>query len=83
MLVAALLLTTGHLGDRLGRRRMLVLGVVVLMVGSVRASASGSATDLIVARVVQGVGGAFVLPSTLSSVNATFRGSYGAAAFGV
>lgn len=80
---AALLLTAGRLGDRLGRRAMFVAGVLVFMLGSVLAALAGSATALIAARVVQGVGGAFVLPATLSSVNATFRGRDRVVAFAV
>lgn len=80
---AALLLTAGRLGDRLGRRMLFVAGVVVFIGGSLMAAASESSTALIVARVVQGVGGALVLPCTLSTVNATFRGRDRAIAFGV
>ncbi|MBC9935956.1 MULTISPECIES: DHA2 family efflux MFS transporter permease subunit [unclassified Leucobacter] len=80
---AALLLTAGRLGDRLGRRRMLVVGILVFMAGSLLAALSGTAGSLILARVVQGVGGALILPTTLSTVNATFRGRDRAVAFGV
>ncbi len=80
---AALLLTAGRLGDRLGRRRMLVVGILIFLVGSLLAALSGTGGALILARVVQGVGGALILPSTLSSVNATFRGRDRAVAFGV
>lgn len=80
---AALLLTAGRLGDRLGRRMLFIAGVVVFIGGSLMAAASDSSTALIVARVVQGVGGALVLPCTLSTVNATFRGRDRAIAFGV
>lgn len=80
---AALLLTAGRLGDRLGRRLLFVAGVVVFVGGSLLAAASDSSTALIVARVVQGIGGALVLPCTLSTVNATFRGRDRAVAFGV
>ncbi|GAB3120802.1 DHA2 family efflux MFS transporter permease subunit [Glaciibacter psychrotolerans] len=80
---AALLLTAGRLGDRLGRRRMLVVGILIFMVGSLLAALSGSAGALILARVVQGVGGALILPTTLSTVNATFRGRDRAVAFGI
>ncbi|MEO6826847.1 MAG: DHA2 family efflux MFS transporter permease subunit [Microbacteriaceae bacterium] len=80
---AALLLTAGRLGDRLGRRRMFVVGVLIFMAGSLLASLSGGATALITARIVQGVGGAFILPATLSTVNATFRGRDRAIAFGI
>ena len=80
---AALLLAAGRLGDRLGRRLMFVLGILVFMTGSFLAALSGDASALILARVVQGVGGAFILPATLSTVNATFRGRDRAIAFGV
>ncbi|MTE12491.1 MFS transporter [Nocardia sp. CT2-14] len=83
VIFAALLLTTGRLGDRLGRRRMFMAGVLVFMVGSVLAAMASSAVALIVARLVQGVGGAFVLPATLSNVNATFRGRDRIVAFAV
>ncbi|MET4226096.1 DHA2 family efflux MFS transporter permease subunit [Oerskovia enterophila] len=80
---AALLLTAGRLGDRLGRRNLLLVGVVVFLGGSVLASQADDAGTLIVARLIQGVGGAFVLPATLSTVNATFRGKDRAVAFGI
>ncbi|APA98398.1 DHA2 family efflux MFS transporter permease subunit [Nocardia seriolae] len=80
---AALLLTAGRLGDRLGRRRMFVLGVLGFLAGSVLAALASSAGTLILSRVVQGIGGAFVLPATLSSVNATFRGKDRVVAFAV
>ncbi|MVU81120.1 MFS transporter [Nocardia sp. ET3-3] len=80
---AALLLTAGRLGDRLGRRRIFLAGISVFLAGSVFAALAGSSGALILARVVQGVGGAFVLPATLSSVNATFRGRDRIVAFAV
>lgn len=80
---AALLLGTGRLGDRVGRRKLFVAGIVVFVVGSIMAAAASGATSLIWARVVQGLGGACILPGTLSTVNATFRGRDRAVAFGV
>lgn len=80
---AALLLSAGRLGDAIGRRRVLVVGVLVFVGGSLLAAQSSSSSSLIWARVVQGIGGACVLPSTLSTVNATFRGKDRATAFGV
>lgn len=80
---AALLLTTGNLGDRLGRRNIFLVGIALFLAGSLWAAKSGSAEMLISARALQGVGGACILPSTLSTVNATFRGKDRAAAFGV
>lgn len=80
---AALLLTAGRLGDRMGRRRLLIAGILAFVLGSVLAALSTGAAALIAARAVQGVGGALILPSTLSTVNATFRGKDRAVAFGV
>ncbi|MBN9390373.1 MAG: DHA2 family efflux MFS transporter permease subunit [Chloroflexi bacterium] len=80
---AALLLTAGRLSDRFGRRRLFVAGLVIFMGGSLLASLASEAGSLIAARVVQGIGGAFILPSTLSTVNATFRGKDRAVAFGI
>ena len=83
VVLSALLLIAGRLGDRLGRRRLLVAGVGVFVLASVLAALASSGAALIAARLLQGVGGAAILPSTLSSVNATFRGRERAAAFGV
>lgn len=80
---AALLLTSGRLGDRLGRKRLFMVGVVVFVAGSLLASAATGAGALITARAVQGVGGAAVLPATLSTVNAVFRGKDRVIAFAV
>lgn len=80
---AALLLSAGRMGDRLGRKRLFVTGTTVFVVGSIMAALSGSSVLLLLARVVQGIGGALVLPATLSTVNAVFRGKDRAAAFGV
>ena len=80
---AALLLGVGRLGDRIGRKRILLLGIGVFIVGSMLAGLATSAALLIGARGIQGLGGAMVLPSTLSTVNATFRGADRATAFGL
>lgn len=83
MVFAALLLTFGRLGDRWGRRRLLLAGVALFVAGSLLAALASEVSILIAARAVQGVGGALILPSTLSTVNATFRGRSRAAAFGI
>ncbi|MFD0759314.1 DHA2 family efflux MFS transporter permease subunit [Arthrobacter ulcerisalmonis] len=80
---AALLLTAGRLGDRIGRRRLFITGVLVFVIGSLLAALAQEAVPLISARVIQGIGGALVLPTTLSTVNATFRGKDRATAFGI
>jgi EmrB/QacA subfamily drug resistance transporter len=83
VLLAALLLSTGRLADRWGRKRLFLAGLVVFVAGSVLAALADAGGALIMARAVQAVGAALVMPSTLSTVNATFRGRYRAAAFGV
>ena len=83
MVFAALLLTFGRLGDRHGRRLMFVLGVLVFLAASAWCALAVDGGWLIAGRMAQGIGGAMVLPASLSSVNATFRGADRAVAFGL
>lgn len=83
VLLAALLLSTGKIADSWGRKRTFIAGVIVFVAGSLLAAVSGGAGALIGARAVQAIGAALIMPSTLSTVNAVFRGKYRAAAFGV
>jgi MFS transporter, DHA2 family, multidrug resistance protein len=71
-LVAGLLVTMGTLGDRIGRRRLLLGGAAAFGVASVLAAWSTSAEQLIAARALLGVGGATVAPSTLSLIRNMF-----------
>lgn len=73
LVVAPLLVATGTLGDRLGRRRMLLSGMVVFGVASAISAFAPSAGVLIGARALMGVGGAMILPSTMSIVRDVFR----------
>ena len=63
---AVLLLTGAALGDRFGRRRMFVIGLAIFTAGSAAAALSPSSDILILARAVQGVGGAIVTPLSLT-----------------
>lgn len=83
LVFAALLLVWGSLADRVGRKRLLLIGIVIFILASVWAGVTNLAAELILARVVQGVGGAMVLPTTLSLVNATFQGKERGIAFAV
>ncbi|MGI5430290.1 MFS transporter [Streptomyces sp. CA-179760] len=69
---AALMLLLGAIGDKYSRRGALVLGLVVFGGGSVAGSLVGSATGVIAARAVMGVGAALIMPATLSLLAATF-----------
>ncbi|KJL28316.1 DHA2 family efflux MFS transporter permease subunit [Microbacterium oxydans] len=83
LVFAALLLVFGSLADRFGRRRVMLIGVVVFAAASVLAALAPDGGMLILARLVQGVGGSMILPTTLSIINATFRGRERGIAFAV
>ncbi|MDX6485876.1 MAG: hypothetical protein QOF43_1029 [Gaiellaceae bacterium] len=67
---AVLLLTGAALGDRFGRRRMFVLGIVLFTGASAAAALATSANALDIARALQGVGGAIITPLTLTILSA-------------
>jgi DHA2 family multidrug resistance protein-like MFS transporter len=70
--VAGLLITMGNLGDRIGRRRLLLMGAAAFGLASILAASARSAGMLIVARAVLGIAGATVAPSTLSLIRNMF-----------
>ena len=69
---AVLLATGGRLGDIFGRRRMFLLGVIIFALSSATAGLAQNSTDLVISRVVQGVGAALMMPATLSIVTHAF-----------
>ncbi|MGB6059070.1 MAG: MFS transporter [Microthrixaceae bacterium] len=69
---AGLLLTAGSLGDRFGRRPALQVGFVIFGLGSVASALVGSADHLIMTRTLMGVGGAVIMPATLSIITNVF-----------
>ncbi len=83
LVFAALLITLGRVGDLWGRRKLYLLGLVIFGAASVLAGIAPSAELLIAARVLQGVGGAMILPATQSILNTNFRGRERAIAFGI
>ncbi len=83
LVFAALLLVWGSLADRIGRKRLLIIGITIFIAASVWAGLSTDASSMILARIVQGFGGSMVLPTTLSLVNATFQGKERGIAFAV
>ena len=72
-LIAGSLITMGALGDRIGRRRLLLIGAVAFGAASVLAAFSNSAEMLIAARAVLGIAGATLMPSTLSLIRNMFH----------
>src|SRR5687767_11757871 len=71
-MVAGFLITMGTLGDRLGRRRVLMFGGAAFGLASILAAFSTSAEMLIVSRALLGLGGATIAPSTLSLIRNMF-----------
>ena len=71
--LAGLLVTMGALADRIGARRLLLIGAVAFSATSLFAAYAGSAGQLIAARAVLGVAGATLMPSTLSMIRSLFH----------
>jgi EmrB/QacA subfamily drug resistance transporter len=79
----ALMLTGGKLADLFGRRLIFVVGLVIFTLSSLGCGLAGSASILIAARVVQGVGAALMNPSTLSIITVTFAPKQRGTAIGI
>jgi EmrB/QacA subfamily drug resistance transporter len=80
---AVLLLPGGKLGDRYGRRRLFVIGLVIFTASSLACGLATSASPLIAFRAVQGVGAAMMNPATLSIITATFPPKQRGTAMGI
>lgn len=72
LVFAALLLTTGSIGDRVGRKKALQFGLILFAIGSLAAAISPTTAFLIGSRAFLGIGGALIMPATLSLVSASF-----------
>src|SRR5437588_724140 len=72
LFLSALILVGGSLGDHLGRRRIFAAGVALFTLASVWCGLAPSVTQLVVARAVQGVGGALLVPGSLAIISASF-----------
>lgn len=71
--LAGLLITMGTLGDRIGRRLLLLIGAVAFGAGSIAGAFAGTPEMLIAARALQGIGGATLMPSTLALIRNMFH----------
>src|SRR3954451_18423857 len=83
LVFAGLLLTARALGDRFGRRRMLEAGMLLFGLGSILSGLAGSSGMLIATRALMGVGGALIMPSTLSILTNVFPSGERAKAIGI
>src|SRR5262245_10354253 len=73
LVFAGLLLTTGSISDRFGRKGALQAGIVLFALGSASAALSTSTEHLIASRAFMGIGGALIMPATLSILTNVFR----------
>ena len=83
LLFAALLLTWGRIADRRGRRRIMLIGVIIFVAASGLCAVADSGGILIAGRALQGLGGSMILPTTLALLNANFQGRERGIAFAV
>ncbi len=79
---AVLLLTGAALGDRFGRKRLFIIGLSIFTAGSAAAALSSTSTELIVARAIQGIGGAILTPLSLTILSAAVSPERRAVALG-
>lgn len=69
LMLAALILLGGTLGDRLGRRHIFMTGISIFIAGSAACGLSANVTMLIIFRMIQGIGGALMIPGSLSLIS--------------
>src|SRR5215216_662636 len=72
LFLGSLILVGGSMGDQLGRKRVFLAGVLVFTVASIACGLAGSPRGLVIARAVQGIGAAFLVPGSLAIISATF-----------
>ncbi|MGA9532003.1 MAG: MFS transporter [Anaerolineales bacterium] len=82
LFLSALLLLGGSLGDRYGRKKVLALGIIVFTSGSLAAGLSASSGFLVGTRAIQGIGGALMVPGSLSIITASVPAQDRGAAIG-
>src|SRR5436853_201874 len=83
LVYAVLLITAGRLGDKYGAKRLFLIGLAVFTLASIGCSLAPSPSQLILARIVQGIGGAILTPQTLSILTNIFPPNRRGAAFGI
>lgn len=72
LMLSSLILISGSLGDKFGRRRVFSYGIILFTISSFLCSISRSVDQLIVFRAIQGIGGAMMVPGSLSIINSSF-----------
>lgn len=82
LFIASFILVGGTLGDYFGRRLIFAIGIVVFTLSSIWCGFAPDSAQLILARAIQGIGGALLVPGSLSIINSTFRGGLRGRAIG-
>lgn len=83
LFLAALILVGGSLGDRYGRRAVFAVGTLIFTLASILCAVATDVSQLIAARVVQGIGGALLVPGSLAIISAFFCGERRGQAIGI
>jgi EmrB/QacA subfamily drug resistance transporter len=71
LMLASLILIGGSLGDKFGRKKVLMIGIIIFILGSAACGFSPSVSWLIIFRILQGIGGAFMIPGSLSLISSS------------
>ncbi|HEY6411857.1 MAG TPA: MFS transporter [Ktedonobacteraceae bacterium] len=82
LFLAALILVGGSLGDHFGRRRVFAIGIAVFTLASIWCGLAPNVQQLIIARAVQGIGGALLIPGSLAIISASYSEEQRGRAFG-
>src|SRR5262249_13330529 len=83
LVLASLLLVAGAVGDRFGRKGALLAGIALFGIGSLASGFAGSGAALIATRALTGIGGALIMPGTLSTITSVFPPEERARAVGI
>ena len=73
LMLAALILIGGSLGDQLGRKKIFMIGISIFIAGSAACGFAPDVTTLVVFRMIQGIGGALMIPGSLSLISSSIR----------
>ena len=73
LMLASLMLIGGSLGDKLGRKKIFITGILIFIIGSTACGIAGNVTLLIIFRMLQGIGGALMIPGSLSLISSSIN----------
>jgi EmrB/QacA subfamily drug resistance transporter len=73
LMLASLIILGGSLGDKLGRKKIFITGIIIFIIGSAACGLSPNVTILIICRGFQGLGGALMIPGSLSIISSSFN----------